>query len=81
MNTTAEAEEVKPSMTATDLLRECKALEEDRERIVTSLRALDAQRASLLDTLKAHDGAIEIVRRLADKLAAPAVADDASEAA
>lgn len=68
MNTTAQAEEVKPSMTATDLLQECKALEEDRERIVTSLRALDAQRATLLDTIKAHDGAIEIVKRLADKL-------------
>ena len=68
MSTTAQAEEVKPSMTATDFLQECKALEEDRERIVTSLRALDAQRATLLDTIKAHDGAIEIVKRLADKL-------------
>lgn len=70
-----------PAMTAADLLSERKALQEEREQLVTSLRAIDAQRATLLDSLKAHDGAIEIVTRLVDKLTAPAVEDTAREAA
>lgn len=70
-----------PSMTALDLLSEHKALQQEREHLVTSLRALDAQRATLIDSLKAHDGAIEIVTRLIDKLTAPTVEDTAREAA